>query len=295
MSASLIQYLIFVGALILLVWAFYMPFRLGQLYNGPVYCMAIGGYFSALVVKELGWPFFAALLGAAVMGAIFGFLPALGFSRTTGVTTAVASMALIFIIQSILMNLGFTGGAGGVQNIPKIPYLLYATWGAVVVVGLLIYRLDHSRVGRAIAIIGTDPDLARTLGIDVRWMTVFSLTSSSVLGALAGVFYAFNLRTLRPGVLAFALVLSASAMLFIGGRHTMWGAFVSVPVLWGLPQWLPSSAAQYTQFVYGAVLILVLVFRPSGLITPGLLRALDPRRSRSRRKTEAPEERVSSP
>ena len=133
--------------------------------------------------------------------------------------------------------------------------------------------------------IGTDPDLARTLGIDVRWTTVFSLTSSSVLGALAGVFYAFNLRTLRPSILAFSLVLSASAMLFIGGRHTMWGAFISVPVLWGLPQWLPPSFAPYTQFVYGGVLIIVLVFRPSGLITPGLLRAVDPRRRRTPRTT----------
>ena len=292
MSASSIQYLIFVGSMILLVWAFYMPFRLGQLYNGPVYCMAIGGYFAALVAKELGWPFFLALLGAAVMGLIFGFLPALGFSRTTGVTTAVASMALIFIVQSVLLNLSITGGAIGVTFIPKVPYLLYATWGTVLVVGFLIYRLDHSRVGRAIALIGTDPDLARTLGINVRWMTVFSLSSSSVLGALAGVFYAFDLRMLRPGLLGFTLVLSASAMLFIGGRHTMWGVFISVPILWGLSQWLPPSIAPYTQFVYGAVLILVLVFRPSGLITPGLLRALDPRRSRRRRATEATDEIV---
>jgi branched-chain amino acid transport system permease protein len=283
MSASLTLYLVFVGSLILLVWAFYMPFRLGQLYNGPVYCMAIGGYFSAIVAKELGVPFLLALLGAACMGALFGFLPALGFSRTSGVTTAVASMALIFIIQSIFSNLSLTGGANGIMDIPKVSYLLPVTWVTVFVVGFLIYRLDHSRIGRAIAMIGTDPDLARTLGIDVRWMTVFSLTSSSVLGAIAGVFYAFNLRTLRPSFLAFSVVLSASAMLFIGGRHTMWGAFISVPILWGLPQWLPPSFAPYTQFVYGGVLILVLVFRPSGLITPGLIRAVDPRRRRRRR------------
>jgi branched-chain amino acid transport system permease protein len=283
MSASLSLYLVFVGSLILLVWAFYMPFRLGQLYNGPVYCMAVGGYTAALVVKELGWPFGVAILLALVMGAIFGFLPALGFSRTTGVTTAVASMALIFIVQSVIQNLGFTGGSAGVQNIPKISYLVYATWAAVLIVGFFIYRLDHSRVGRAIAMIGTDPDLARSLGIDVRWMTVFSLTSSSTLGALAGVFYAFNLRALRPSVLAFSLVLTAAAMLFIGGRHTMWGVFIAVPVLWGLPDWLPPAAAPYSKFIYGALLILVLVFRPSGLITPGVIRFVDPRRLSRRR------------
>ena len=282
MSASTTLYLTFVGSLILLVWSFYMPFRLGQLYNGPVYCMAIGGYTAALLVKELGWPYLLAVAAAALMGALFGFLPALGFSRTSGVTTAVASMALIFIIQSIIGNLTFTGGMGGVQNVPKVSHLLLSTWVAVAAVGFLIYRLDHSRIGRAIALIGTDPDLARTLGINVRWMTVFSLTSSSVLGAIAGSFYALNLRMLRPSILAFSLVLTAAAMLFIGGRHTMWGAFISVPILWGMPQWLPPSFAPYTRFVYGAILILVLVFRPSGLITPGVVRAIDFRRGRRR-------------
>ena len=72
--------------------------------------MAVGGYFAAFAAKELGWPFFLCVLGAAVVGAILGFLPALGFSRTSGVVTAVASMALIFIIQSVIRNLDFLGG-----------------------------------------------------------------------------------------------------------------------------------------------------------------------------------------
>ena len=289
MSASMNLFLIFVGSYILMVWAFYMPFRAGQLYNGPVYCMAIGGYFAGYLMTH-GVPFVVTVIVAAVLGAVFGFFPALGFSRTTGVVTAVASMALIFIIQAIIGNLGFLGAARGLWGIPKVSYLLPFTWALVVVVGLLIYRLDHSRVGRAIELVGTDPDLAASLGINIRWLTVFILTASSVVGGMAGAVYAANLRTLRPETFGFSVMLTASSMLFLGGRYTMWGAFIAAPILWGLPQWLPSAIVPYSNFIYGAVLIIVLVLRPEGLVTRRFLRCLDGLYRRIRRGAQsAPE------
>ena len=90
----------FVGIFILLVWAMYLPFRGGQLYNGPIYCMTIGAYAAAYTAKNLHWPFGWALLLAVVIGTIVGFLTSFAFSRTTGIVTATASLALIFILQS---------------------------------------------------------------------------------------------------------------------------------------------------------------------------------------------------
>jgi branched-chain amino acid transport system permease protein len=274
MSVSMTYYFVFVGAFLLLVWAFYVPFRAGLLYNGPVYCMAIGGYLSAYFVRDLGWPFMLALVVAVVIGAFFGFVPALGFARTTGVVTAVSSMALIFIIQSVIRNLDFLGGPKGFLHIPKIPYLLPVTYVILLVVGVLIYRLDHSRLGRGLEVVATDPDLARSLGMDVKWISIFSLTISSVLGALAGVIYTFNIRTIQPEVFGFPLLLSSTAMLFVGGRYTMWGPIITVPMLWGLPQWVPSGMAQYTNIFYGALLVLMLVVRPEGIVTRDFLQRL---------------------
>lgn len=274
MSISMTYYFVFVGAFLLLVWAFYVPFRAGLLYNGPVYCMAIGGYLSAYFVRDLDWPFMLALLVAVAIGAFFGFVPALGFARTSGVVTAVSSMALIFIIQSVIRNLDFLGGPKGFLHIPKIPYLLPVTYLILLVVGVLIYRLDHSRLGRGLEVVATDPDLARSLGMDVRWLSIISLTISSVLGALAGVIYTFNIRTIQPEVFGFPLLLSSTAMLFVGGRYTMWGPIITVPMLWGLPQWVPSEMAQYTNIFYGALLVLMLVVRPEGIVTRGVLQRL---------------------
>ena len=271
MSVSMTYYFVFVGAFLLLVWAFYVPFRGGLLYNGPVYCMAIGGYLSAFLVRDLGWPFMPALFVAVAIGTLFGFVPALGFARTTGVVTAVSSMALIFIIQSVIRNLDFLGGPKGFLHIPKIPYLLPVTYLILLVAGVLIYRLDHSRLGRGLEVVATDPDLARSLGMDVKWLSIISLTISSVLGALAGVIYTFNIRTIQPEVFGFPLLLSSTAMLFVGGRYTMWGPIITVPMLWGLPQWVPSEMAQYTNIFYGALLVLMLVVRPEGIVTRGVL------------------------
>jgi branched-chain amino acid transport system permease protein len=274
MSLYMQHYLVFVGVFLLLVWAFYVPFRAGLLYNGPIYCMAIGGYLAAFLVRDLGWPFGAALMVAVAAGTFFGFAPALGFARTTGVVTAVASMALIFIIQSVIRNLDFFGGPKGLLHIPKIPYLLPLTYILILIIGILVYRLDHSRIGRAFEVIGTDPDLARAIGMNVRWMSIFALTVSSVLGSLAGVVFAFNLRTIQPEAFGFPLLLSSTAMLFIGGRYTMWGAIISVPILWGLPEWVPSELTRYTNLFYGALLVIMLIIRPEGIITRSMLERL---------------------
>lgn len=267
MPSSVTLYLVFCCAFIILVWGALVPFRAGLLYNGTVYCMAVGGYFGAFAATELNLPFWLCILGAAIVGAILGFLPALGFSRTSGVVTAVASMALIFIIQSVIRNLDFLGGTRGIRGIPKVEHLLLYSVILVVVLGAFLYRLNHSKLGRALEAINTDADMATTLGINVKRMTVFSLTVSSIFGAVAGVLYAFNMRTIYPETFGFSLLLSVMTMLFVGGRYTQWGVFISVPLIQGLPQWVPPSINSFTQIIYGVILVVILMARPEGIIT----------------------------
>jgi branched-chain amino acid transport system permease protein len=270
-------YLSLVAVFILLTWSMYLPFKAGYLYNGPIYSMAIGAYLAAFLVRDLGCPFPLALIAATLFGGFMGYLPSLGFARTSGVATAMASISLIFIIQSIIRNLGFVGGGGGLGGIPEVSYLLPVCYGLVALVGLLIYRLDHSRLGRALEMIIVDPDLAAAMGVNVRRVSVFILTASSTLGALAGVLYAFSLQSINPDSFGFGLLLYVWTMLYLGGRFTMWGALVAAPLLWGLPQWVPGDVAEYTNIFYGLLLVLVLLIRPQGFIgrdTIGFLRRL---------------------
>lgn len=267
MSTAFTYYIIFCCVFIILTWAAYVPFRAGLLYNGTVYCMAIGGYFAAFAAKTWELPFWGCIIGAMVVGAILGFIPALGFSRTSGIVTAVSSMALIFIVQSVIRNIDFLGGSRGINGIPKVGHLLLYSVILVIIVGIFIYRIDHSRIGRAFESIQADPDMAATLGINVKKMTILGLTISSVLGATAGAVYSFNMRVIYPETFGFSLLLNVMTMMFVGGRYTQWGMLISVPLLWGISKWIPSSLAIYAQIIYGIILIVILMARPEGLIT----------------------------
>jgi branched-chain amino acid transport system permease protein len=274
MSGSVLLYLQILGVYILLLWAMYIPFRGGQLFNGPFYCMAIGAYTAAYTTKYLGYPHVVAIILALLLATIIGFLTAMAFSRTTGIVTATASMALIFIAVAVINNIDLIGAARGIWGIPKFQGLLPAIYISVVICGIVIFRFESSRMGRALEAMRTDMDLARTLGMNLPRISTFVMTLASAIGALAGVFFAFTMQSILAQNFSFSLVLTIMAMLFIGGRYTMWGILVSAPVLWAIQLWFPSSISQFTNIFYGCLLVVVLVFRPEGIISREMLQKL---------------------
>ena len=277
MSGSVLLYLQILGVYILLLWAMYIPFRGGQLFNGPFYCMAIGAYTAAYATKYLGYPHGVAIILALLLATIIGFLTALAFSRTTGIVTATASMALIFIVVAVINNLDLIGAARGIWGIPKFQGLLPAIYISVIICGIIIFRFENSRFGRALEAMRTDMDLAKTLGMNLPRISTFVMTLASSIGALAGVFFAFTMQSILAQNFSFSLVLTIMAMLFIGGRYTMWGVLVSAPALWAIQLWFPSSISQFTNIFYGCLLVIILVFRPEGIITREMLQKLTSR------------------
>ena len=128
-----------IAIFIMLGWAVYVNYRNGQLNMAPIYTMAVGAYFSAYAVNEWGWPFGLAVIVAAAVGAGAGFVPALGLGRAPAFATAIATMGLIYIAQTVIRNLRFLGGAAGYIGIPRIGYLMPVTWGIVIAFGFFIY------------------------------------------------------------------------------------------------------------------------------------------------------------
>ena len=266
-SSGTTFFLILVIVYILVVWGALIPFRAGLLYNGTVYCMAIGGYVAGYLSKTMSAPFIVCILAAVLAGLIFGFIPALGFARTNGIVTAISSMALIFILQSVLRNLQFLGGSTGMTGIKKVDHLLL--WAVVILIifGAFLYRLNNSRIGRALEAIQTDPQMAETLGVNTRQMTVLALTLSAVFASVAGAIYAFNIRVLYPGTFSFSFLLNIMTMLFVGGRYTQWGVIISAPLLWSINTFMPTSVQKLSNYIYAVILIVILMVRPEGIIT----------------------------
>ena len=266
MTLAIENYLVFSAMYILLSWAIYLPYRCGQLYLAPIYCMAAGGYFSAYTATTWGWPVGASMVSSPLVGAIFAFFPALVLRKAPGFATAIASIALVIILQTVIMNLDFLGGQAGFFGIPPMAGLLPITLGILVVCGLFVYRIDNSRIGRAAEMLFYNRDMAATFGVSMSSISVFLQVFSGGLSGLAGAIFAFTVGAIFPDAFGFSILINVAVMVFVGGTLTMWGAVVFGPLLWGIPLILPKMVAEWREIIYGGLLIIILIWKPEGVI-----------------------------
>jgi len=272
MPLPLLNYIAFSGIFILLSWAIYLPYRCGQLYLAPVYSMATGAYFAAYVTTKWNWPIGLAVLSSAFVGAFFAFLPALGLRKAPGFTTAIASLALIFIIQTIVMNLKILGGHSGMFGIPPLEYPLTTILIVLLVAGIIVYRIDHSRLGRAAELLYYSSEETACFGVNMALVGMLLQVLSGALSGVAGALYAFTVGSVFPGAFSFSMLLVVFSAVFVGGNLTMWGALVFAPILWGIPLILPEAIAEWKDVIYGGLLICILILRPEGVISKETVR-----------------------
>jgi branched-chain amino acid transport system permease protein len=275
MSLGLYYYLQLTALFIMLGWTLYWVYRIGQLNNAPIAIMAIGAYLSAYAVLKWGWPFPLAFAFAAICGTTFALIPALALGRAPAFSMVIATIALIFIMQTLFRNLPWFGGAIGLFRIPKIKNLLWITYGFLIFFGILIYRFDHSRFGRAADTVFEDRDVASTLGVNFYLFSVCLQVMTGFIGAVVGVLYAFTIRTVIPVYFGFPFLLAITTFIFVGGYTTMWGVVVFTPILWGIPLILPENLAVFRNFIYGALLMGTLILRSEGVIDRRLLKKLE--------------------
>jgi branched-chain amino acid transport system permease protein len=274
--------LLTVGVFIILAWACYLPLLGGQLFNGPVYCAALAGYFAAYTTKILGWPVPLGFFGGIVFAGLASYGLSFLLASLTMFQMAVVTIALIFIFQTIFRNLEFLGGVTGMSGIPSLDHLLPITILAIVVCLILLSRLYKSRWGRALEAVEVDRDMSAAMGVDVIKMSQVLQVVSGTLGGLAGVIYVFNLGTMHPEVFGFGQLLYCFTIVFVGGRFTPYGALLMAPVLWLIPEFFPSAIAEFRNIFYGAIIIVSLLTMPKGVITKRLVARVENRLRPSR-------------
>jgi branched-chain amino acid transport system permease protein len=272
MPLPLLNYFVFSAIFILLSWGLYLPYRCGQLYLAIVYCMATGAYFAVYVVTKWHWPIALAILTSPLVGAFFAFLPALGLRRAPGFTTAITSLALIFILQTVIMNLKFLGAQTGLFGIPPMDHPLMTIIVVLLIAGMMVYRIDHSRLGRAAELLYYSPEEATCFGVNMALISMLLQVLSGALSGVAGALYAFTVGSVFPSAFSFSILMMIFSAVFVGGNLTMWGAVVFAPILWGIPLILPKAIAEWKDIIYGALLICILISRPEGVISKEVVR-----------------------
>ncbi len=223
----------------------------------------LGAYTAAITVREGGSTLLAFVL-AIVISASVGFTISVVTRRLAGIGLAMVTMSLVLITGVILESAGdFTGGALGLYAIP----VRISTREVLIVAGVVavfLTLLETGRTGRAIAALREDPHIAASVGISVPLLRHVIMFVSGALAGLSGALYAFMFFTITPTQGGFDFVLLLLSMVIIGGAGSWRGAYVGAALLMWLPD-VSSIANRWNGVTYGALLIAIVVYAPSGL------------------------------
>jgi len=248
----------------------------GQISFGHAGLLAIGGYASALLALDLGAPPILSIPAAGLITAGLGALLVFPAFRLRGHYIAIATLAIGEIVSLVILNWeGLTGGAMGLTGIPPLSFLgqdifsnraIYWLCLAIVVsLAALQARFLNSHFGRTLRAVREDEIAARSYGIKLdRYKGLafaFGGFGAGVSGAIAAHLYSYlNNQTFDS-----QLSLLALTMVILGGMGNVLGAIVGAVALVGLPE-LFRVAAEYRILIYGVVLLLLIRFRPQGLL-----------------------------
>lgn len=267
-------FLEFSAIYIMIGWAVYLMFRINQPYFGSLYSMCIGAYFAAYTSINWGWPVWLIFVGAVSVSILFALIPAFRLAKLGPFPMVIASMAILFIIQTAVKNTDALGARYGLFGMPFMQHniTLLITYGFLLFIGYLVFHLDYSHIGRAMDAIHFDRDVATTLGVNASRLSVQFQVISSAIGGVAGVLYAFTMEGVFPEAFNMSFMMYAITIVVLGGMFTMWGVIISAPVLWSISQFLPKNMTGLSVIVYGVLLIVMLLIRPSGIIDRRILK-----------------------
>ena len=204
------------------------------------------------------------------MAGIFGFLIGIPALRLKGDYLAIITLGFGEIIRVVLLNIdsvlgfNFTYGAASLKNIPKTTTFT-VTFLCVVVVCFFIHTMMKSRQGRAILSIRENEIAAESCGIKTTYYKTMAFVASAAFAGVAGSLYAGYLGILNPANFGFMKSIEILVMVVLGGMGSMIGSLLSATVLSALPEML-RAFSDYRMVAYSLLLILVMIFKPSGLM-----------------------------
>ncbi len=247
---------------------------LGQLPLGHAGFMAVGAYASAIFMTRTSIPPAVAFPIGIVIGgaaaALIGMLIGIPALRLKGDYLAIITLGFGEIIRVVLLNidgvLGFTltNGAAGLQNIPKTTTFLN-TFVCVGIACFVIHTMMKSRHGRAILALRDNEIAADSCGINATYYKTLGFTASACFAGVAGALYAGYLGILNPSGFGFMKSIEILVMVVLGGMGSMIGSVLSASILTAVPEFL-RAFNDYRMIVYSLLLIVVMIFKPSGLM-----------------------------
>jgi branched-chain amino acid transport system permease protein len=251
----------------------------GLLDLGYIAFYAIGSYTYAFLASpqfDLHLPLLAVMPIAAVVAGLFGMAFGAPTLRLRGDYLAIVTLGFGEIVQIVANNAdGLTNGPQGIYDIDPASVLgiqldevtgyYYLVVGVGLVVVWAISRLSRSSVGRAWEAIREDEDAARAAGIDTTRMKLLAFMIGAMVAGLAGPIFAAQEAFVSPVSFSLDQSILVLAMVILGGMGNIRGVLLGAAILTLVPELLRSTAAARF-IVVGAIMTLVMILRPGGLL-----------------------------
>ncbi len=270
----------------------------GLLVLGYAAFYAVGAYTYALLAQHFGLSFWLGLPVAGALAALTGFLLGLPVLRLRGDYLAIVTLGFGEITRLLLNNLNFlTGGPDGIGNIPRpgllglefsrraseggttfhdffgidysgdygVIFLYLLGLGLVLLILFVINRLLRMPLGRAWEALREDEIACRSLGLSPTVIKLSALTLSAAFAGLAGAFFAARQGHINPESFTFIESAMVLAIVVLGGMGSQIGVMLAAIAITALPE-LAREFDEYRMLAFGLVMVLMMIWRPQGLV-----------------------------
>jgi branched-chain amino acid transport system permease protein len=254
-----------IGVSALLALSVWVTLYAGQLTLGNAAFMGVGAYVSALLGRHLDTPFpLALLVGALVSGVLALPLGAIVF-RLRGVYLAIATLAFGEIVRVILLATPITGKGQGLNGIPPKTELWHI-YLSLIVVAYILWRVQGSTIGRAWAAIREDEIASASQGIAVGRHKLAAFAIGALVAGWAGGLSAHVTFSIDPSDFGFTKAVQVLVFAVVGGIPNVLGPILGATLFTALPELL-RPLKDFRDIFQGAILLLVIIYLPRGLVT----------------------------
>lgn len=256
--------------------------RAGQLSMGHSAFFGLGAYAVAILLSRELAPLWLALLGAAIITGVSGWLFGKPALRLSGFNLAIVTAALAIVFPLLIQRFtGLTGGHAGLAVPPQ-----HAPWGlalspvswiymvTVVVTVLAVafgWLLTRGRLGRALDAVRLNEATAEANGIDVAGYKQAAFAISAGYAGIGGGLYAAAVGYIAPEAFGLLLNLTFLAAMLAGGSRYLSGAIVGGLLVQAVPELAGEVSQALTQVIFGVVLIIVITVAPRGIMGAGVV------------------------
>ncbi len=239
----------------------------GQFSLGHAGFMAIGAYAAAIIGSKS--PTYGAFFGAMLVGALLSgavaLLVGIPTLRLKGDYLAVATLGVSEIIRIFIINGGsLTNGAAGILGIPN-----FTTWQMVyffvVITTIATLNFLRSPIGHSTLSVREDEIAAESVGVNTTKIKIIAFVFGAITASIAGSLQAGFIGSVVPKDYTFINSINVLIIVVFGGLGSITGAIVSAIVL-GILNMLLQDVASVRMIIYALALVLVMIFRPGGLL-----------------------------